>query len=77
MDIRQNPKPRVGRYKCNVDALFSNALNIVGIRICIRMTIGDLSLAKPSRPSPIVEVNIGKALELLSALNWMRSFTFA
>jgi len=39
-------KPSSGRFKCNVDGSFSQALNPVGIGVCIRDDEGCFVLAK-------------------------------
>jgi ribonuclease HI len=64
-------KPNAGRYKCNIDAAFSNQHNRVGIGMCIRDEMGAFVLAKTEWFNPICEVHIGEALGLLSALNWV------
>ncbi|PNY03840.1 cytochrome p450 [Trifolium pratense] len=64
-------KPPTGRYKCNIDASFSKQHNKVGIGICIRDDQGRFVLAKTEWLSPITDVDIGEALGLLSALNWV------
>ncbi|MCH99278.1 cytochrome P450, partial [Trifolium medium] len=64
-------KPQLGRYKCNIDASFSVQHNKVGIGMCIRDDQGRFVLAKTEWISPILDVDIGEALGLLSALNWV------
>ncbi|CAJ2645584.1 unnamed protein product [Trifolium pratense] len=64
-------KPPTGRYKCNIDASFSKQQNKVGIGMCIRDDQGRFVLAKTEWLSPITDVDIGEALGLLSALNWV------
>jgi len=64
-------KPNRGRYKCNIDATFSNQHNRVGIGMCIRDEMGAFVLAKTEWFNPICEVHIGEALGLLSTLNWV------
>ena len=39
-------KPTYGRYKCNIDASFSDSLNMVGIDKCIRDDQGEFVMAK-------------------------------
>jgi len=64
-------KPNTCRFKCNIDASFSEHLNKVGIGMCIRDENGTFVLAKQEYFSPICEVHIGEALGLLSALDWV------
>jgi len=64
-------KPSVGRFKCNIDASFSESLNMVGIGMCIRDENDIFVLAKQEYFSPICEVHIEEALRLLSALDWV------
>jgi hypothetical protein len=65
-------KPSEGCLKCNVDASFSRTQNKVGIEICIRDDQGHFVLAKTAWYSPILDVDIGEALGLLTAMKWMR-----
>jgi ribonuclease HI len=66
-------KPIPGRFKCNIDASFSEVSNMVGIGMCIRDENGTFVLAKQEFFSPICEVHIGEALGLLSALDWVHN----
>ena len=66
-------KPSPGRFKCNVDASFSEISNMVGIGMCIMDENGTFVLTKQECFSPICEVHIGEALELLSALDWVHN----
>jgi ribonuclease HI len=54
-----------------IDASFSKQQNKVGIGMCIRDDQGRFVLAKTEWLSPITDVDIGEALGLLSALNWV------
>jgi len=65
-------KPSPGRYKCNVDASFSNSLNKVGIDVCIRDEEGLFVLAKTEWFAPIVDVDLGEAMGLLTAMQWVK-----
>jgi len=65
-------KPSPDRFKCNVDAFFSQARNRVGIGVCIRDDEGRYVLAKTEWTSPLLEVDLGEALGLLSAMYWVR-----
>src|SRR4030065_2026083 len=67
-------KPSPGRYKCNVDASFSHSFNRVGLGMCIRDDKGCFVLAKTEWLSPLLELDLGEALGLLSALHWVRGF---
>ncbi|KAK2356026.1 hypothetical protein QL285_093387 [Trifolium repens] len=64
-------KPSRGRYKCNIDASFSPIRNKVGIGMCIRDDHGRYVAAKTEWLSPILDVEIGEAMGLLSALKWV------
>ncbi|GAU39464.1 hypothetical protein TSUD_158950 [Trifolium subterraneum] len=64
-------KPSHGRYKCNIDASFSPMSNKVGIGMCIRDTNGCFVAARTEWMEPILDVDIGEAMGLLRALNWM------
>lgn len=65
-------KPVAGRYKCNLDASFSSEQNKVGIGICIRDEHDSFVLARTDWLYPPVDVDIGEALGLLTALQWLR-----
>ncbi|CAJ2663088.1 unnamed protein product [Trifolium pratense] len=64
-------KPTIGRYKCNIDASFSTQQNRVGLGMCIRDDEGRFVLAKTMWISPICSVDLGKALGLFHAINWV------
>lgn len=63
--------PTSGRYKCNIDAAFSSHHNHTGIGICIRDSEGSFVLAKTNTYPCIVSVDVGEALGLHSALQWL------
>lgn len=65
-------KPGPDIFKCNVDASFSQARNRVGIGVCIRDDEGRYVLAKTEWMSPLLDVYLGEALGLLSAMGWVR-----
>ncbi|GAU38731.1 hypothetical protein TSUD_208420 [Trifolium subterraneum] len=65
-------RPDAGTWKCNVDASFSRSRNKVGIGVCIRDDQGQFVLAKTEWYSPILDVDTGEALGLLSALKWVK-----
>jgi len=60
-----------GRYKCNIDASFSDSLNMVGIGICIRDDQGEFVMAKTNCFSPLCDVDVGKAIGLHTTLQWV------
>jgi len=60
-----------GRYKCNIDATFSNSLNRTGIGICIRESDGSFVLAKTVFHPCFLSVDMGEALGLYLALQWL------
>jgi len=65
-------KPSPDRFTCNVDASFSQARNRVGIAVCIRDDEGRFVLAKTEWMTPLLDVDLGEALGLLSAMYWVR-----
>ena len=54
-----------------VDASFSASLNKVGFGACIRDAGGNFVIAKTEWQYPVLDVDIGKALGLLSAMKWV------
>ncbi|GAU29840.1 hypothetical protein TSUD_223860 [Trifolium subterraneum] len=64
-------KPSRGRYKCNIDASFSSTHNKVEIDMCIRDGQGRYVAAKTEWLEPIVDVEIGEAMGLFSAVKWV------
>jgi hypothetical protein len=86
---RENqPQPTVNRHpwqrlprgfvKCNVDASFSKPLNKVGIGMCycLRDEFGMYMGAKSMWFQPLMDVRIGEAVGLLSAIEWMQELEF-
>jgi ribonuclease HI len=63
--------PTSGRYKCNIDVAFSSHHNRTGIGICVRDSEGSFVLAKNFTYPYIVSVDVGEALGLHSALQWL------
>jgi len=61
-------RPQRGRLKCNVDASFSDSLNITGIGICVHDDEGTFVLAKIVSISPMCSIVVGEALGLFHAL---------
>ena len=64
-------KPSPDRFKCNVDASFSQARDRVGIGVCIQDDEGRSVLAKTEWMSLLLDVGLGDALGLLSAMYWV------
>jgi len=60
-----------GRYKCNIDAAFSNSLNRTDIGLCIRESDGSFVLAKTVMHPCFLPVDVGEALGLHLALQWL------
>jgi hypothetical protein len=56
------------RFKYNVNASFSHALNRVNISMCIQDDEGCYVLAKTEWMTPLLNVDLGEALGLLSAM---------
>jgi len=63
--------PPLGRYKCNIDAAFSSHRNHTGIGICVRDSEGTFVLAKTFTFLCNVSIDVGEALGLHSALQWL------
>lgn len=63
-------------YKCNVDASFPHTLNQVGLDMCIRDDEGRFALAKIEWLTPLLNVDLGDTLGLLSALHWVCDLQF-
>jgi len=68
--------PVEGRYKCNIDAAFSAQNNCTGIGICVRDAEGTFVLAKTFTYSCVYPVDVGEALGLYDALQWMSDMQF-
>ena len=64
-------KPTYGRYKCNIDASFSDSLNVVGIGICICDDHGEFVMAKTDCFSPLCDVDVGETVGLHTTLQWV------
>jgi len=60
-----------GRYKCNIDATFSSHHNRTCIGICVRNSEGIFVLATTITYPCTVSVDLGEALGLYSALQWL------
>lgn len=60
-----------GRYKCNIDAAFSSQFNRTGIGICVCYFDGTFVLVKVVSYPCLLSVDVGEALGLHSALQWL------
>jgi ribonuclease HI len=65
-------KPSRGRYKCNIDASFSNTNNKVGFGMCIRDSDGNHVRSKTMWITPVCSVDVGEALGLYHAIRWIQ-----
>ena len=65
-----------GRYKCNIDAAFFSHVNCTCIGICVRDAKGIFVLAKTVRYPCTVPVDVGEALGLHSAMQWLSDMQF-
>jgi len=63
--------PTPWRYKCNIDTTFSSHRNRTSISICVRDLEGTFVVAKTITFPCIVSVDVGEALGLHSALQWL------
>jgi len=70
----QHPLPE--RYKCNIDAAFSSHFNRIGVGICVRDSEGTFVLAKLVSYPCLYSVDVGEALGLHSALQWLSDMQF-
>lgn len=75
IQVRWQP-PAQGQLKCNIDAAFSNHRNRTGIGICIRDEGGVFVLAKTISFVGVYSVDIGEALSLYHALQWVNDMQF-
>lgn len=69
-------RPLSGRYKCNIDAAFSSHFNRTGIGICVRDSEGTFVLAKVVSYPCCYSVDVGEALGLYTALQWLSDMQF-
>jgi ribonuclease HI len=69
-------RPQHVQVKCNVDASFSEQLNMAGIGMCICYDDGTFVLAKTISILIICVVNVGEALDLYYALEWLSDLIF-
>jgi len=68
--------PSSERYKCNVDAAFSERFQRTGLGICIRDESGTFVLAKVLQFGQIYSVPIGEAFGLYHAIQWLQDMRF-
>ena len=69
-------KLALGRYKCNIDASFSTSLNMVGLGMCLRDDDGVFVLAKMEWFAPLCDIDVGEAIGLHTALDWISNQQF-
>lgn len=68
--------PSLGRYKCNIDAAFSNQFQWTSIGVCLRDDSGTFVLAKTLQFNHLYPVVVGEALGLFHALRWPQDMHF-
>lgn len=61
----------VGRYKCNIDAVFSLQVNRTGIGICVHDAEATFVLTKTMTYPCNVQMDVDEALGLHSVLQWL------
>jgi len=77
LHIRISWQPPISsRYKCNIDAAFSSQHNRTCIGICVRDSEGAFVLAQSITHPCTVSVDVGEALGLHFALQWMSDMQF-
>jgi len=69
-------KPTPGRYKCNIDASFSTSLSRVGLGMCLRDDDGAFVLARTEWFAPLCDIDVGEAVGLHTALDWLSNQQF-
>jgi len=69
-------RPHQGRFKCNIDAAFSNELNITGLGMCIRDEGGVFVLVKAILLPVMHDVHVGEVIGLYYALEWLSDMRF-
>ncbi|AES62417.1 cullin protein neddylation domain protein [Medicago truncatula] len=65
-----------GRYKCNIDASFSSSLNKIGLAMCLRDKECSFVLAKSVWFSPFCAIEVGEAMGLHKAFDWLFQNSF-
>ncbi|AES59299.1 hypothetical protein MTR_1g017840 [Medicago truncatula] len=68
--------PSRGRLKCNMDAGFSVATNRTDIGICVRDDDCTFVLAKTISLNVVHSVDVGEAMGLYHALEWLSNMQF-
>jgi len=76
MEEEKWKKPVVGKYKYNIDASFSSSLNRVGLGMGIRNDVDEFALAKTDWFAPLCDVDVGEAVGLHTALQWVSVLQF-
>jgi hypothetical protein len=66
--VQQWQPPSIGRFKCNVDAAFSEKFQRTGIGICLRDDSGTFVLAKVMHFDYLCLVDVGEALRLFHVI---------
>ena len=69
-------KPTPSRYKCNIDASFSTSLNSVGLGMCLRDDDDVFVLARTDWFAPLCDIDVGEAVGLHTALDWLSNQQF-
>lgn len=64
-------KPRAGWLKCNIDAVFFKEQNRSAVGRCFSDEQGTFVLAKTGWYAPLISVQEGEAIALLSAIQWV------
>jgi ribonuclease HI len=68
--------PSLGRYKCNIDAAFSNQFQRTRIGFCLRDDSRTFVLAKTLQFNHLYPTAVGEALGLFHALQWLQDMHF-
>jgi ribonuclease HI len=64
------------RYKCNIDAAFSNQFQRTRIGFCLRDDSRTFVLAKTLQFNHLYPIAVGEALGLFHALQWLQDMHF-
>lgn len=74
--VQQWQLPSIGRFKCNVVTAFSEQFQRTGIGICLRDDSGTFVLAKVMHFDYLYPADVGEALGLFHAIQWMQDMQF-
>lgn len=66
----------MGYVKCNIDASFSSVHNRTWIGLCIGDETGLFIVAKTIWVQPVVPLNVGEAIRLLTTMKWIVQLGF-